>query len=148
MFAGIPRFEQGTIVLETIMIPISPYTYTCTIHHIRTVPMSPQLCYFALMSGAVGEDTRGKGWSRTTILGFSVRCIDQLCYLPISAESRGLDPHTFHRTHNLADWFLAFRIYSPLRKNRVRIDDHEDLELHGELRTGETAAGYADCITT
>ena len=31
MSAGIPRLEQGTIVLETIMIPISPYTYTRTI---------------------------------------------------------------------------------------------------------------------
>ena len=80
------------------MIPISPYTYNCTIHHIRTVPMSPQLYCFTIMSGAVGEDTRGKEWSRTTIFGFSVRRIDLLCYLPIYAESRGIEPHTLPYT--------------------------------------------------
>ena len=79
--------------------------------------MSPKLCCFTFMSGAEGEDTRGKGWSRTTIIGFSVRCIDLLCYLPIlrRAEVSNL---IRCRTHNLADWFLAFRIYSPF-ENRV-----------------------------
>lgn len=31
----------------------------------------------------------GKGWNRTTIVGFSVRCIDQLCYLPNCAFCYG-----------------------------------------------------------
>lgn len=115
MFAGQPGLEPRPPVLETGILPIKLLTYTCTIHHIRTVPMSPKLCYFTFMSGAEGEDTRGKGWSRTTIIGFSVRCIDLLCYLPIlrRAEVSNL---IRCRTHNLADWFLAFRIYSPFKK--------------------------------
>ena len=49
MSAGQLGLEPRSLVLETNILPIKLLTYTRTIHHIRTVPMSPKLYFFTIM---------------------------------------------------------------------------------------------------
>ena len=49
----------------------------------------------------------GKGWNRTTIVGFSVRCIDQLCYLPNCAFCYGERTNSSRIVYNVLIEILA-----------------------------------------